>query len=235
MTEATLCDASSRTTSWSQTSLLTRPAYLSTFPISFSVSLQPACMFLRLTVIVKFQGDPVPWGTFALPATPGEIRGQSFLGKLSMIGKMVTVVPWFIRHRPAAHLPQAKEFVALLKSPEYGYTKLGAIGYAFCCCCLIRIPSAQCLLHQRYCYGAKLVVEMDFAGLTDVNALVHPSMLSAADFDAIKNPTAFSCAELDPQFTDELRTQVETKLRKRGHEYDLVVYEGTTHGFAFVG
>jgi carboxymethylenebutenolidase len=86
-----------------------------------------------------------------------------------------------------------------------------------------------------YCYGAKMVVETNKAGLTQASGLVHPSMLKESDIDALKTPTTFALAELDDAFPDSLHKFSEKKLAEKKVVSEFVVYEDTTHGFASRG
>jgi dienelactone hydrolase len=87
----------------------------------------------------------------------------------------------------------------------------------------------------RYCYGAKIVVDLNLAGLTDCTAVAHPSMISKADLTNLKTPISFALAEADDQFSPPMAEYTQVTLKEKNLPFELEVYEGTCHGFASRG
>ncbi|CEH12170.1 Predicted hydrolase related to dienelactone hydrolase [Ceraceosorus bombacis] len=171
---------------------------------------------LGTTVYVPdyFQGDPVkPEVMNDAPGTAKEVNAQSFFQKAASSLKLVSMVPWFIKHRPSTKYDGFKAFVKAL-TEEKKLEKLGAVGY---------------------CYGGKMAAYANVNELVQAAVLLHPSLISVNDdIKPLKAPTLFLCAESDPVFPDKLREQSQSALATRGSDapaHEFVLYENTVHGF----
>jgi hypothetical protein len=156
---------------------------------------------------------------------------------------VLLLVPWlrsdqqarcvgFIRHRPATKLPHVKALAALLTRPEHGHIKLGAIGSvapAFLTVCISGLTGAR-----SYCYGGRLVADLDQTGMLACGVYAHPSLMKKADLDKLSAPASFALAESDGAFDGSFIAHAKTALNGSVAN-ELVVYPVTCHGFAARG
>lgn len=93
------------------------------------------------------------------------------------------------------------------------------------------------LAASGYCFGAKYVaVNLGSDGLLDAGALLHPSLLTTQDVQAIRKPALFSLAEVDPIFPATARAEAEAALAQTGGvRYQVDLFGGVSHGFACRG
>jgi hypothetical protein len=87
---------------------------------------------LRISTVFNsyfyFLGNAIEPSFLNLPLTPHEIRNQGVFAKVKKGAKIATILPWFMKNKPDARMHLAIEFVELLRSSEFGYTKLAAVG-----------------------------------------------------------------------------------------------------------
>ncbi|ODQ61841.1 hypothetical protein WICANDRAFT_82023 [Wickerhamomyces anomalus NRRL Y-366-8] len=87
-----------------------------------------------------------------------------------------------------------------------------------------------------HCYGGKLVIQnLTKDGLLAAGAVAHTSGTELSEVKEIINPIIFSCAENDPAFTDELRTQSQQILKENKIKYQFDLFSGVAHGYAVRG
>jgi len=152
-----------------------------------------------------FDGEGQPLERMGHPDTPGH-EPTGIFAKLKLLVTMATLAPFFFRHWPSNKTVGLNAFIDLLKS-DRGHTRIGLVGY---------------------CYGAKVaVLSADHA---DAMVLCHPSMIEVVEVVDVKIPMSFAFAEEDGQ-TPPPKLELYRKVME-GKTAEIVVYEGTTHGFA---
>lgn len=126
---------------------------------------------------------------------------------------------WMKKNDPAANLHLAEKVIAALKTE--GVTKFGTTGY---------------------CYGARHVFDLAFAGLTDVSVVAHPSRIVVPTdlqryFDEAKGPLLINSCTVDRVFPDEAQIKADEILGGGNFApgYKRAHWEGCTHGFAVRG
>ncbi|KAF7983753.1 hypothetical protein HWV62_19733 [Athelia sp. TMB] len=126
---------------------------------------------------------------------------------------------WMKTNDPALRLHFAEKVIAALKAE--GVARFGTTGY---------------------CYGARHVFDLAFAGLTHVSVVAHPSRLqSPADlqkyFDVAKAPLLINSCTVDRVFPEEAQIKADEILGggKFAPGYKRAHWEGCTHGFAVRG
>ncbi|KAL1919898.1 uncharacterized protein VTP21DRAFT_1830 [Calcarisporiella thermophila] len=117
--------------------------------------------------------------------------------------------PWMERNSFSRILEEAEPIIEEIRS-KYGVKKLAGKGY---------------------CYGAKPAFLLSIAGKLDALAVAHPTLLNKDDLKAVPGPVLYICAEVDQQFTDELRAFAEEEMKRRQVPSKFVFYPGTVHGF----
>jgi dienelactone hydrolase len=120
-----------------------------------------------------------------------------------------TFPAWRAKHGDEVAEPALAAAVAALRAA--GYAKIGAIGY---------------------CYGGRYSTRAAISGLVDASAVAHPSFISPGEFNALRTPSLFLCAETDGQFPAAAADEVEAALKAAGAPAEFRRYAGTSHGFA---
>lgn len=167
-------------------------------------------MFARSQV---FNGGGVSEAALSsAPSTAADMRSASIFTKLKTGFAFLTATPFFLRNLPQSKIPTLKKWIDALKA-SHNYTRLGGTGY---------------------CYGGKLVIALNATSHINVSVANHPSMVTKADIEGIKNPILFNCAEEDQLFSAEYAKQVEKEWKEKGDKpvHKFVFYENTVHGFA---
>lgn len=150
------------------------------------------------------QNDAIP--SEHLPPSTG-----TMLNKLYFMGKLITLLPWIIRHRSAVTLPIVKTFTDEVKALNPGY-KVGVTGYCF-----------------GGLYSATLAAD---PSLVDVGFACHPSALNDTVLHNINVPFGFACAAKDDFFSPDYAAKAQEYLINKKIPTEMVVYPGTEHGFA---
>ena len=123
---------------------------------------------------------------------------------------------WFSRNGVDYSEPRVRKVLAALK--ESGVTKVGVTGY---------------------CYGARLVFDLAFAGQIKVAGASHPSLLELADFERyakeVNIPLLINSCETDPQFTKEKQEFADKVFADFKAGWSRPYFPGATHGFAVRG
>ncbi|KAH7051008.1 Alpha/Beta hydrolase protein [Macrophomina phaseolina] len=84
-----------------------------------------------------------------------------------------------------------------------------------------------------YCFGAKYVVRNLKGGeLIDAAFIAHPSLIDMSELEAITQPLSIAAAEDDFIFPTHKRRESEDLLAQMKATYQVVLYSGTSHGFA---
>lgn len=120
---------------------------------------------------------------------------------------------WRARHGDDQTMPAVRGVIEDLKA-KHGVTKLAVLGY---------------------CFGGRYAALATAEGLTTAYGVAHPSFVSVADFQELKAPGMFLCAETDQQFPGPMADEVEKVLVAAGVPVEFRRYPGTTHGFAVRG
>jgi len=163
-----------------------------------------------------FNGKPVFGVDELTPLVPTKAGTKmSFWTILCLI---FTIVPRLYRMfaiRPSVTDPKLDKFMTKIRN-DYGYKKIGAVGY---------------------CFGGSAGVRIGSRDKIDSLVVCHPGRCSINEIKAIKVPTAWICAEEDIMFSPSLRNQAEAIFAARKGkdnfiEYEFEDYEGTIHGFA---
>ncbi|KAB2576487.1 Hydrolase tropI [Lasiodiplodia theobromae] len=121
---------------------------------------------------------------------------------------------WRVNHQPATVDPIV---AAVLKEMRGGLKceRVGSVGY---------------------CFGAKYVVRnLKSGGLIDAGFVAHPSFVDADELKAITRPLSIAAAEDDYIFPTPKRRESEDILADIQATYQVVLYSGTSHGFATRG
>ncbi|KAJ8748417.1 hypothetical protein K2173_003054 [Erythroxylum novogranatense] len=122
-------------------------------------------------------------------------------------GKPVQV--WLKDHSPEKGFNDAKPIIAALRSK--GITAIGAAGF---------------------CWGAKVVVELAKSEYIQAGVLLHPSLITPADFGEVKAPIAVLGAEFDSISPPELLKECEQVLCTRPEVKSYVkIFPGVPHGW----
>lgn len=107
---------------------------------------------------------------------------------------------------------------------------------------LLAVATALRTQYQRvgavgYCYGGWAAFMLGAKGrrLIDCLSVAHPSLLTAAEIDAVGVPVQVHAPETDAQYTQELKTHTMVKLGELGLPFDYQYYPGQSHGFAAKG
>ncbi|KAK9469479.1 dienelactone hydrolase [Lipomyces arxii] len=101
--------------------------------------------------------------------------------------------------------------------------------------CKANFPSVSAFYAVGYCYGAKYVVRLLGAGTILAGYIAHPSLVTAEELKAIKNPLSIAAAETDHIFTVEKRHESEAILLDMKATYYIAIYSQCVHGFAVRG
>ncbi|KAL1919894.1 uncharacterized protein VTP21DRAFT_1826 [Calcarisporiella thermophila] len=117
--------------------------------------------------------------------------------------------PWIERNPVSRAIEECVPIVEEIRS-KYGVKRLAGHGY---------------------CYGAKLAFHFNIARKLDTIGVAHASFLTQDDIKAVPGPVLYLCAEVDRQFTDELRIFAEEEMKRRQVPSRFVFYPGTVHGF----
>ncbi|KAF2108213.1 Alpha/Beta hydrolase protein [Lophiotrema nucula] len=87
-----------------------------------------------------------------------------------------------------------------------------------------------------YCYGAWACLQLGAdPSLIDAISVVHGSLCTNEEIDAVKVPVQVQAPETDPQWTPEIREYANKKIPELGVPYDFVYFPGLMHGFAARG
>ena len=104
---------------------------------------------------------------------------------------------------------------ARLLREQYGFTKLGAVGF---------------------CYGGYAALQLaSEKGLLDCVSVAHPSLVNKSELDAIAAPVQILAPEHDEQFSVEFKEHALKVLPTLGVDYAYVHFQGLEHGFATMG
>jgi dienelactone hydrolase len=172
---------------------------------------------LQCTVYVPdlLEGDYPPIGGFHIIDRP--MAQESIWYKIVQYFKLVShllfgVGPrWMIRHSRNKMQPLTEEFVKTLRE-EKQLKKIGIIGY---------------------CMGGVQSCALAGTDLVETAVVAHPAPLTKEDFEKVKVPISFICAEEDLFFSVKYKNMAEEILRgKTDFPSEFITYKGTTHGFA---
>ena len=123
---------------------------------------------------------------------------------------------WFPRHAASHTVKRVQAVIDALK--EKGVKEFAAVGY---------------------CYGARLVFDLAFAGQIKVAGASHPSLLELADFERyakeVNVPLIINSCETDPQFTKEKQEFADKVFADFKPGWSRPYFPGATHGFAVRG
>ncbi|PWN33020.1 alpha/beta-hydrolase [Meira miltonrushii] len=158
-----------------------------------------------------FHGKPIDPAGMSIPSSATEIRGKSFVSKITTTAKMLTFAPWVYRNWPTSKYNDVETFLSALKETQ-SVKRVGASGY---------------------CYGGKLAIDFNTKGLVDVTVVNHPSFVNASSFADLKGPILFNCAEEDDMFPVKTVEQVRAMLdnNDKAPKHDFKVFKGTAHSF----
>ncbi|KAK4163090.1 putative hydrolase [Cladorrhinum sp. PSN259] len=109
------------------------------------------------------------------------------------------------------------EMVSLAKFLRTQHKRIGAIGF---------------------CYGGWAVFQLGAKGdeqLVDCISAAHPTFLTKEEMLNVGVPVQIIAPEIDPQFTEELKTFAVTEIPKLGVPFDYQFFPGLTHGFSIRG
>ncbi|KAJ4155808.1 hypothetical protein LMH87_001037 [Akanthomyces muscarius] len=82
-----------------------------------------------------------------------------------------------------------------------------------------------------YCFGAKYVVR-HCSTTIDCGFIAHPSFVEEEELNALSGPLSVAAAEVDDIFPVSMRNISEATLQGLQLPYQIVLYGGTSHGFA---
>jgi len=118
---------------------------------------------------------------------------------------------WIIRHSRGKLQPLTEDFAKALKE-EKQLTKIGTIGY---------------------CMGGMLSCILAGTDLVDVAVVAHPAPLNKEDFEKVRVPISFICAEEDMVFRESVKKMAQDIITNKPNlPSEFKTYPGTTHGFA---
>ncbi|KAF8817127.1 alpha/beta-hydrolase [Phlegmacium glaucopus] len=162
-----------------------------------------------------FAGKPLfPVDAMKAPG-PAGVK-VSFWDWLRLLSIIIPRLPnLLLTNRSSVTDRRLHSFINLLKETKK-YEKIGAVGY---------------------CFGGSSCVRLGGANLVNSIVICHPGRFTIDQVKAINIPTAWICAEEDMFFPDSLRLASEAVFAERKDkenyvDYELKVYNGTTHGFA---
>ncbi|KAL6527637.1 hypothetical protein OROMI_029448 [Orobanche minor] len=116
---------------------------------------------------------------------------------------------WKSLHEPSQAFEDSKPVIDALKTK--GISAIGAAGL---------------------CYGAKVVVELNKAGLIQAGVLLHPSFVTVDDIKEVKAPLAILGAEIDKLSPPELINQFAEILSSKPEVASFVkIFPGVVHGW----
>ncbi|KZV76849.1 alpha/beta-hydrolase [Peniophora sp. CONT] len=131
-------------------------------------------------------------------------------------GSEWNIMEWFPRHAASHTVKRVQAVIDALK--EKGVKEFAAVGY---------------------CYGARLVFDLAFAGQLKVAAGSHPSLLELSDFDRyakeVNIPLLLNSCETDPQFPKEKQEHADKVFADFKAGWSRPYFPGATHGFAVRG
>ena len=125
---------------------------------------------------------------------------------------------WFPRHAASHTVKRVQAVIDALK--EKGVKEFAAVGY---------------------CYGARLVFDLAFAGQIKVAGASHPSLLELADFERyakeVNVPLIINSCETDQMFPAEAQANADELFGGGKYKpgYERTYWPGCTHGFAVRG
>ena len=101
---------------------------------------------------------------------------------------------------------------------------------------LTKEKTPKSLFGIGYCFGAKYCIQnLSKDGYFTAGAVAHPSLVSVEEVNAIVKPILISAAEIDKSFTEELRNKTIKILAANKIRYQLDLFLGVSHGFAVRG
>ncbi|KAJ8123238.1 hypothetical protein O1611_g9643 [Lasiodiplodia mahajangana] len=195
-----------------------------------------------------FDGDPAP---NSAAISESETQATSFLDtfklKAAEAAKSFLIDMWLARHTDDKVLPILDKVIEASMGEFADAVGNGggiyAVGYCFGGRYVLLLASERAPHNPSWTGAQKQVDEEAGEGQGHVKippvikagAIAHPTLVSPDDFENLKSPLSFACAENDPMFPDEVREAGEKTMLKIGLQHKVDVYRDVPHGFAVVG
>lgn len=88
-----------------------------------------------------------------------------------------------------------------------------------------------------FCYGGWGAFRLGGKGnnLVDCISVAHPTLLETSEIDAVAVPVQILAPDIDPQFTEELKSYSNQRIPSLKLAYNYQFFPGLEHGFATRG
>lgn len=135
---------------------------------------------------------------------------------------------WTARHTFSKTMPRLRTVLSELHT-AYAPEKMAVVGYSFGGRYALHLLSEPPGFQSRAWAGSELDTIV-------CGAVVHPSLVEAAEFEGVERPMLVVRAEHDALFPEEVAGRSIAVLRGNGVECEVQVYQGELpHGFAVPG
>jgi dienelactone hydrolase len=136
------------------------------------------------------------------------------------------LIPFFATNRQSVVMSRLISVITTIRtSPETSSLKLGAAGFCW--------GGKYAFLLAHDAPSSRISIDGSLQPLIDCAFTAHPSMLSVpADVENVRQPMSVAVGDTDMALSTEGIRTMETILKKKGGDHEVVILDGAKHGFA---